>query len=342
MAHYKPIKAYPPGRAQPGQRGWVADGLLRLRADLAVQIRDTRRSNSLIVGSWNIRAFDGGRKRLDESYHYIAEIIDHFDICAVQEIKPDLGPLKRLVGLLGENWDYFVTDVTAGDAGNDERMAFLFNRNRVVFRNLIGEVVLPRDSLIDGAQIARSPFFASFQAGWFRFTLCTAHIRFGTDLGLRAQEIAALANILARRAEDEGEVYVLLGDMNIQSSDDAMMAALKDAGFLVPDFGATNLGGDRLFDHIAFSGQGRETRLLRTGKVDWRTSVFRPGDAAAYEQIAMDIRDKPNTGKPYANWASTYPSWTTHEMSDHLPIWIEIEVDYSDDFLRSIEPGAGA
>jgi endonuclease/exonuclease/phosphatase family metal-dependent hydrolase len=342
MAYYKSIRDYPPGRSAPGQSGWIADGLLRLRADLAVQIRDTRRSNSLIVGSWNIRAFDGGRSRLDESYHYIAEIIDHFDICAVQEIKPDLGPLKRLVGLLGGNWDYFVTDVTAGDSGNDERMAFLYNRNRVRFRNLIGEVVLPRDSLIEGDQIARTPFFASFQAGWFRFTLCTAHIRFGDDLGLRAREIAALADILARRARDEGEVYVLLGDMNIESSDDAMMAALKTAGFLVPDFGPTNLGGDKLFDHIAFSGQGTETRLLRKGAFDWRRSVFRPQDMAAYEQIARDIRDSPDTGKPYANWARTYPGWTTHEMSDHLPIWIEIEVDYSDEFLAGIAAEAGA
>ncbi len=338
MAYYKSIKDYPPGDA-PGQAGWIAEGLLRLRADLAEQISDQRRANSLIVGSWNIRAFDGGRSRLDESYHYIAEIIDHFDICAVQEIKPDLGPLKRLMSLLGGNWDYFVTDVTAGDAGNDERMAFLYNRNRVFFRNLIGEVVLPREALIDGEQIARSPFFASFQAGWFRFTLCTAHIRFGDDTGLRAREISVLANTLMKRAKSESEVYILLGDMNIETSEDAMMAALKNAGFHVPDFGATNLGGDRLFDHIAFSGEGTKTRLLRQGKIDWRDAVFRPGDVAAYEQIARDIRTKPDTGKPYANWPSTYPGWTTHEMSDHLPIWIEIEVDYSDEYLADIVAG---
>ncbi len=341
MAYYKSIKDYPPGSTEPGQRGWVAQGLLRLRAELADQIRNQRRANSLIIGSWNIRAFDGGRRRLDESYHYIAEIIDHFDICALQEIKPELGPLKRLVGLLGENWDYFVTDVTAGDAGNDERMAFLYNRNRVFFRNLIGEVVLPREVLIEGEQIARSPFFASFQSGWFRFTLCTAHIRFGDDHGLRAREISVLAKTLMQRARSEGEVYILLGDMNIETSEDAMMAALKGAGFYVPDFGATNLGGDRLFDQIAFSGEGQRTRLLRQGKFDWRGSVFRPGDRSAYEQIAMDIRDRPDTGKPYADWARTYPGWCTHEMSDHLPIWIEIEVDYSDDYLAGIAGGAG-
>jgi len=339
MAYYKSIKTYPSGSYSPGQRGWVANGLLRLRAALATQIRNGRRDNSLIIGSWNIRAFDGGRPRLDESYHYIAEIIDHFDICAIQEIKPDLGPLQRLVGLLGRNWDYFVTDVTAGDKGNDERMAFLYNKNRVRFRNLIGEVVLPRDALIDGDQLARSPFFASFQAGWFRFTLCTVHIRFGDDLGLRAAEIATLAGVLEARAKAEGEVYVLLGDMNIEAADDQMMAALVEAGFMVPDFGPTNLGGNKIFDHIAFSGQGKETRLLRRSKFDWRGSVFRDKDRDAYEQIASEIREKPNTGKPYADWTRTYPGWTTHEMSDHLPIWIEIEVDYSDDYLESIVTG---
>lgn len=337
MAYYKSIKTYPPGNAAPGQRGWIADGLLRLRSALAVQITDLRRPDSLVIGTWNLRAFDGGRLRLDESYHYIAEIIDHFDICALQEIKPDLGPLKRLMVLLGGNWDYFVTDVTGGSGGNDERMAFLYNRNKVFFRNLIGEVVLPREALIDGEQIARSPFFASFQAGWFRFTLCSAHIRFGDDIGLRAREIAALATILTRRAREEGEVYVLLGDMNIETSSDEAMAALKAAGMFVPDFGATNLGGDRLFDHIAFSGEGTETRLLRKGKFDWRGSVFRPEDVDAYEQIARDIRSRPDTGKPYANWSKTYPGWTTHEMSDHLPIWIEIEVDYSDEYLESLK-----
>ena len=41
-----------------------------------------------------------------------------------------------------------------------------------------------------------------------------------------------------------------------------------------------------------------------------------------------------NTGEPYANWNRSYKGWTTYEMSDHLPIWIELEVDYSDDYLR--------
>jgi len=215
VAFYKSIRDYPPGEGAPGRQGWIARRLLALRAELARAIRDGRRPGSLIVGSWNLRAFDGGRPRLDEAYHYIAEIIDHFDICAVQEVRPDLGPLRRLMTLLGRNWRHFVTDVTMGEAGNSERLAFLYDTRKVVFRNVIGEIVLPEGELVAGRQIARTPFFAAFQADWFRFTLCSAHIHFGSeaaeDLALRAQEVDRLAGILADRAAAEGEVYVLLG-----------------------------------------------------------------------------------------------------------------------------------
>ena len=105
MAFYgilKNEKRYPRGRELPGQAGWVADRLLRLRAMLNGQIESKRDPNSLIIGSWNIRHFDGGRPRLDESFHYIAEIIDHFDICAIQEVK-NIEAMERLQNQLGGN-----------------------------------------------------------------------------------------------------------------------------------------------------------------------------------------------------------------------------------------------
>jgi len=55
-------------------------------------------------------------------------------------VKQDLWPLKRLVKLLGPNWDYFVTDITEGGPGNRERQAFLYNKTKVFFRNLVGEI----------------------------------------------------------------------------------------------------------------------------------------------------------------------------------------------------------
>ncbi len=340
MAFYRSLmneQLYPRGTQRPGQAGWIANKLLGLRQALRVQITAQRKANSLILGSWNIRHFDGGRLRLPESYHYIAEIIDHFDICAIQEVK-DLRAMDRLVGLLGPNWRYFVNDSTGGGRGNHERMAFVYNRDKLRFRNLIGELVLPQGALPGGEQIGRTPFFAAFQAGWFRFTLCSAHIVFKEvkNRPQRHQEISQIAQVLASRAQADDEVHILLGDMNIVNRSDAGFRALTENGFTVPDIGPTALSGGKYYDQIAFAGPQDVTHMLAHGVVHWQDHVFRDDEAEDYHDIAATIRSAPNTGKPYGNWARSFKSWRTHEMSDHLPIWIELEVDYSDDYLRRI------
>ena len=297
---------------------------------------------------------------MDESFHYIAEIIDHFDICAIQEVKTDLAPLRRLVRLLGPNWEYFVSDVSTHKGGNNERMAFVYNTNRVFFRNLIGEIVISREDLIEGEQVARSPFFASFQAGWFRFSLCSAHIIYGDDLQSRAKEISAITKALVKRARTEDQVHIFLGDMNIEKPDGVVMMALKNSGLTVPDFGATNMSGNKCYDQMAFTEKGkatRKTRLIRHGTFDWRHAVFGPHPLEPtpefshedhqqgksrinandylnhYETMVQDLRVK-HGKKPYKDFSKSYKQWATWEMSDHLPIWMELEVDYSDDYLR--------
>jgi endonuclease/exonuclease/phosphatase family metal-dependent hydrolase len=363
MPFYHDLKHYTddPARGDyPGKAAWIARRLLTLRYDLHEAIITARRPNSLIIGSWNIRAFDGGLARLDESFHYIAEIISAFDICAVQEVRDDLGPVQRLKMLLGPGWNYFVTDTSDHEGGNHERMAFFYNENKMFFRNLIGEIVVDKTALSDGGQIARSPFFAAFQAGWFRFTLCSTHIVYGaTDaagLARRAEEVRAIAKALTKKARKEDQVYVLLGDMNIDARDGVVMQALKDSGLEVPEFPATNYGGDRFYDQLAFSTKGkaeRKTRLIRFGAFDWRRAVYGPAPAADpnapddpaqverlsdaqniahYAPIVERIRHEARRA-PYADFARSYKRWTTDEMSDHLPIWVELETDYSDDYL---------
>ncbi len=362
MPFYHDLKNYKNDPNYPNKAEWIARRLLALRYDITQSITKGRRPNSLIIGSWNIRAFDGGMPRLDESFHYIAEIISAFDICAVQELRDDLAPLKRLMKLLGPNWDFFVTDVGNHEGANYERMGFIYNKDKVFFRNVIGEIVIPSETLSDGSQIARTPFFAAFQAGWFRFTLCSSHIIYGNDLGMRAQEITAITKALLKRAKKEDQVFIFLGDMNIESHDDEVWDALENSGMEVPDFGATNMKGDKFYDQIAYTVKGastRKTRRIRHGVFDWRNSVFGPAqerdptapddpefvtrisDAehlAHYKPINDAVRT--DFGKePYADFSSQYASnFMTFEMSDHLPIWVELEVDYSDEYLNRFIP----
>lgn len=130
-------------------------GLRRLRAGLALHFpADTDRMATVRIGTWNIREFGntkyGGRDTYEPLY-YMAEIISNFDIAAIQEVRDNMREFLELRGILGPEWDYIATDVTDGGAGNGERMVFLFNRNRVRFRHIAGELTLP-----DGKKVLAS------------------------------------------------------------------------------------------------------------------------------------------------------------------------------------------
>jgi endonuclease/exonuclease/phosphatase family metal-dependent hydrolase len=130
-------------------------GLRRLRTALAEHFPgDTDRMRTVRIGTWNIREFGnskyGGRDTYEPLY-YMAEIISNFDIAAIQEVRDDMREFLQLRHILGPDWDYLATDVTDGGAGNGERMVFAFNRNRVRFRNIAGELTLP-----DGKKVLAS------------------------------------------------------------------------------------------------------------------------------------------------------------------------------------------
>ncbi len=42
---------------------------------------------------------------------------------------------------------------------------------------------------------------------------------------------------------------------------------------------------------------------------------------------------KPNSNDFYAY----YSSWRNRQMSDHLPMWVEFHIDFSEDYLNEVE-----
>ena len=164
----------------PQRRSRTIAGLQRLRSALRTGLPNRTATGTLLLGTWNIREFDSGKYgfRDTEAYFYIAEIISRFDLVAVQEVRGGLYALRRLRLILGGEWDFIVTDVTLGTAGNAERMAYLFDRRKVTFTGLAAELVLPK-GLRDAeqpVQFARSPFVAGFRAEWASLTLLIVHI----------------------------------------------------------------------------------------------------------------------------------------------------------------------
>jgi hypothetical protein len=349
-------------RESPEVRKRVANGLIRLRrtiADQKVPVRTV--SGDILIASWNIREFDGDKVggRIVDAFYFIAEILSHFDLVAIQEVREDLAPLDRIQSLLGGWWKYVVTDVTEGAGGNGERMAFLYDSRKVTFGGLAGEIVLPKAKVAtEIIQFARTPFVCGFKSGWAKIDLCTVHIYYGTDKPIderRLTEIRNLANFLAARAKkaaqparadgkvtavrnDEPDNLVLLGDFNIFGAGDETLKAITDAGFVIPkvltDRTGSNIAKDKYYDQIAIWRSDRFDQTERGGVLDYYQAVFRAEDEPLYTGAIKPAK----SGKLPA-----YKTWKTYQMSDHLLLWAAFKVDFADEYLANLSapPPAG-
>src|SRR5258705_10885958 len=100
MPFYQDLKNRPETYGDEDPK-YIAARLLDLRAQLQAKIPQRELRRSLILGTWNIRDFDGNKfrqgPRRRESLHYLAEVLACFDICAVQEVNENVGPLKAVV-----------------------------------------------------------------------------------------------------------------------------------------------------------------------------------------------------------------------------------------------------
>ena len=354
------------------ERRRVVGALERLRAALDKKIPAKDQGDRLLLASWNIRDLGkdflasrkpgfnrkkmrrGAGPRTRESYYYIAEILSRFDFVAVQEVN-DIDEWEIVHGILGRDWDYIATEVTDPRlGGNGERLLFAFDRRKVFFRKIAGEIVLPGSMLITdnpsavennaGKQFRRTPFLTSFQAGWFRFDICTVHIYYGEDSGPALQEriaeIDAIADFMADHAKKslgKAQTLFLLGDFNIVSPEHATMAALKRHGFKSPGerFFPNNVSETKHYDQIAYLHRADGNDLTGLGEVGendfgnfrFFDHVFRAEDKDDYA-AAMEMSQK-----------DEYRDWSTYQMSDHLPLWVRFNVNNSADYLARLKAG---
>lgn len=328
MPDYRDIKDLKNGKRTAGN-------LLKLQ-DALNAIPQRNVFGNLLLATWNLREFGPSKfkERGDEPIHYIAEIIHRFDLVAIQEVREDLTVLNNLRRKLGPWWDCVFTDVTAGAAGNGERMAFLFDKRKLVFSGLAGEIVLPPGK--GKEQLARTPYIVGFKSGWFEFTICTTHIYYGTeakDNPRRVQEIKELAKFLAQRVKGEQawpKNMILLGDFNIFDPGDVTFKAITEAGFVVPEQLTTlhsDFGQKHHYDQIAFITPEMEPglKLCKAGVFNFFDVVYRKEDERLY---ATEVPAK-----------AGYDTWRTFQMSDHLPMWIELQTDHSHGYLEKLAKG---
>lgn len=312
----------------------IAD-IVRLRRRIAAASLPPRRTDAnVIVGTWNIQRFGGfhphwtenpgSPKRNLRGLALIAEVVRCFDVIALQEVLRDTTALRYLIEeFLGPHWAVLLTDVSGGDKGNSERLAYLYDTRRVVLSGLAGEIVLPPapDGLPE--QFDRTPYIAGFRAGNEHFTLLTAHIRYGAMSADRLPELKQLAAWTAQelrartrsgQSREEPNLLVL-GDFNIDKRQgNPLFDAFVETGLWVPlplqDVRTTTGKVAKHYDQIAWF-QGEDFGLRpsgRAGTIDFAGAVFQELPTA---QVSP-------------------------RLSDHLPLWVEFTTDRSEEGMAKV------
>lgn len=307
----------------------IRNEILALRAHLDSAIPPRRMDQNLLIATWNVRAFgsitrawasdenDSPRRDM-HSVLCIAEIISHFDVVAVQEVKGNIRGLRDALKILGEDWNLILTDVTRGSDGNNERMAFLFNSRRVQLSGLACELVVSLEELnaVDEntlkKQFARTPYAVGFKSAGVTFVLTTLHVLYGSRSAERIPELKAIARWMANWAKDMNEYeqnLFVLGDFNIEERGDLLHKTFIAEGLHIhpdmtrPEVTRSIFNETKFYDHIAW----------------FDTSVSKLSmdfvQGGSFDFVGKVLTDRGLSKKNIS-----------FMISDHYPLWAEFKI----------------
>ncbi|TDH67531.1 hypothetical protein CCR75_000046 [Bremia lactucae] len=282
------------------------------------------RESALLVASWNIRNIS--RRKEFHLLQRIANILDEFDVVALQEVR-DLIVLKKLKTML-PGWDYIVSATVGpeilGTKRRVERYAFFYRRCAVKLVKKCSLLESRRDAMMRQPCVATFRATQSLHSQKLDITLINVHVSFGNKESRHAEiaEINRLAK--AFEASDPIKRVIILGDFNLSPQD--LLKSLgkhKKALILAPQsttvfnklydniwidrFDITDADGDEEFNYIVDSG------VLR---IDWRHYPLSKSDHL-FIQNPIDAM-LPRLQTYMARVQCSY------ELSDHCPVWIAI------------------
>lgn len=325
--------------------------LNRLNAHFAHRNLPDKAADRLLLCSWNIANL-GVQDRTPTALKLIADILRRFELIAVQEVNEHWRTFANVVGLMGDEYDFIMSDT----AGNDERLAFVYDTSKVQPLQMFGELALrdwefpKRDVPVRYRQdgewhvdvfsdlrfrpFDRNPLIGTFGAGEIAFTLVNVHLYFGkfgnstnaenrAKYARRVMEIHALVKWADRRldrASTYDRDFILTGDMNVptMTPEDSAYAALIEFGMQPVDFttkiGGSNLGNDKTYDQMAFAPDTIEDRIRDFGVFDFDKAIFAP------------LWDRLNDEMSKSDALKLFVRHVKYHISDHRPLWVQLDI----------------
>jgi hypothetical protein len=175
------------------------------------------------------------------------------------------------------------------------------------------------------------------------------HIYYGTEKAedpKRIKEIELLAKFLADHVQKDAawcRNLVLLGDFNIFTPSDKTFKALVQAGFFIPEQLQklpSNIDQNKHYDQMAFISHAYDPKIVqerltrcKAGVFNFFESVYRDEDETVYRAEMDEGYAKAKTPRDKTNY---YRQWRTFHMSDHLPMWLELPIDFGKEYLEHV------
>lgn len=306
----------------------------------------------LLLATWNIANL-GAQGRTPQALELIAHIMKRFDLIAVQEVNERFKFFLEIVNNMGPAFDYIMSDT----AGNSERLAFIYRKQKVSLRNLFGEIALrmkefPKRTVVvryrDKGQekqaiysdvrfipFDRNPFIGSFKAGTLDFTLVNVHLYFGkfqnskkpedhAKYCRRVLEIFALSRWASKRKDSDKTFdtdIILLGDMNVPAMEpeESTYKALIKFGMQPINY-RTRTGGSNIRNNRTY-----DQVTFAPGTIEdkvLKCDVF-DFDNAIFASLWKKIEAKYSSERKRN---SEFNKHVQHHISDHRPVWIELNI----------------
>ena len=262
----------------------------------------SRQRAELRLASWNIRILSD-RSRDDNELRKIAQSLIDYDFIAISELR-DEKVLKRIQSMLSESgaeYGYLISDPVGKEGSpHRERYAFLYYKGLV---NVVKDGELYPDKADGKDDFVRDPYWATFRAGRFDFSVVVVHVVWGDRVARRQAEVMELAEVYEYVQEANGteDDVLLVGDFNREPSDTVAYGNLMALPSMTQLFQLpqkSHIRDSSLYDNIFFQ-KNYVTEYLGSSGID-----------------KFDETDFANDDKA-ANLA----------VSDHRPVWAVFRID---------------
>ena len=257
----------------------------------------------LSVAAWNIRILSD-RSRDDGELYKIAQTLIDYDFIAISELR-DEAVLKRtqqILSQMGKMYQYQLSPAVG--RGVKERYAFLYKRDLV---SVVKQGELYPDAADGKDDFSRDPYWATFRAGAFDFSVIVVHVIWGDTVGPRKAEVKALADVYEWVQESNGteEDVLLVGDFNRNPNDPEAYSRIMAIPSMTRLFELpqkSHIRDSSLYDNIFFQSDYVTEYLGSSGIDKFDETDFGNDDEAA-------------------NLA----------VSDHRPVWAVFSINQDDD-----------